>query len=160
MEKVSCIYYFLGSVLFFSPIFVKLLVSFVIMVLINQLILDYYLGFPCFFLIVVIQWFFPPLSYPNYPFKLLKQYDVLSFLLCAHFHGNLMRFSLILLSIVLIQRFPAEGLKIGGAQNDRSFFLLFLPKSDGALTPLSPAYLVSPALFNCVMKMSETQWAE
>ena len=67
----------------------------------------------------------------------------------AHFHGNQMRFSLILLSTFLIQWFPEEGLKFGGAQNNWKFLLLFLPKSGGALAPLSPAYPVSPALLNC-----------
>ena len=64
------------------------------------------------------------------------------------------------LSTFLIQWFPAEGLKIGGAQNNRRFLLLFLPKSGGALAPLSPAYPIPQALLNCVKKMSETQWAE
>ena len=124
--------YLSGSVLFFSTIFVKFLVSSVIMVLINQIISVITAVFLVFFLFVVTYWFFPPLSYPNYSFKLLKRYDVLScFLLCAHFHGNYMRFSL----YFLIQWFPAEGLKIGGAQNNRRFLLLFLPKSGGALAP-------------------------
>ena len=75
--------YLSGSVLVFSAILVKFLVSFVIMVLINQIISVITEVFLVFFLFVVTYWFFPPLSFPNYPFKLLKRYDVLScFLLC------------------------------------------------------------------------------
>ena len=67
----------------------------VIMVLINQIISVITAVFLVFSCLLLPTGFFPPLSYPNYSFKLLKRYDVLScFLLCAHFHGNHMRFSL------------------------------------------------------------------
>ena len=46
----------------------------VIMVLISQKNSVIAAVFLVFFLFVVTYWFFPPLSFPNYPFKLLKRY--------------------------------------------------------------------------------------
>ena len=105
----------------------------VIMVLINQIIsviTAVFLVFPC---LLLPTGFFPPLSYPNYSFKLLKRY--MTFYL-AFFSVPISMVTIWdSLSTFLIQWFPAESLKIGGAQNNRRFLLLFLPKSGGGHLP-------------------------